>query len=109
MQRALERCFRVRGHDAVRGARQGFPKIRLALPVGTEQTQHVAPRLHRIVEAAKPHVDRADDFPATGVLGVGFEMRFDLRDQRFIERSSTGASCRAAWGWPGSRGEPNAK
>ena len=56
------------GDDAVGGAGQRLAEIGLALGGRAEQPQHVAPRLHRVVVAAEPHIDRAEHLPAAAVL-----------------------------------------
>ena len=85
-QGALERGLGFGGDDAVRGADQRLAEIGLALGARAVEPQRIAPRLHGVVEAAEPQVDRRDDLPAAAVLGILLEMRLDLRHQR-VERA----------------------
>ena len=43
--------------------------------------KRVAARLHRVVEPAHPQVDRRQHFPAAAIVGIAFEMAFDLRHE----------------------------
>ena len=80
-ERAIERGPGFSGDDAVRRAGQGLAEVGLAHGGRFQQPQRIAPRLHGVVVAAEPHIDRADDLPAAAVLGIAFEMRFHPRDQ----------------------------
>ena len=64
----------------------------------------LAKAFDRVVVAAEPHVDRAEQFPALAVVGVRGEMRLDPRDQRGDVLLSGGAARRAASGWSGRSG-----
>ncbi len=94
-QRALERGLRLVGDDAVRGRHQRLAEIGLAVGAWTIDPQRIAPRLHGILEAAEPHVDRPDHLPAAAILGIFRKMVLDLRDQR-VERAILQRGCGAA-------------
>ena len=88
--RPFERRLGVLRDDAVRRSDQGFAEIRLKVCftsfVLAVDPQCIAPRLHGVIEAAEPHVDRRDYLPAAAVFGIFLKMRFDLCDER-IERA----------------------
>jgi hypothetical protein len=80
-ERAIERLLRFRGHDPVCRIDNSFAEISLALRIDTADPQHVAAGLHRVVETAKPGIDRRQHLPAARILRVFFKMRFDARNQ----------------------------
>jgi len=82
VDRVVERFLGLGGDDAVGGGGERLAVIGFALGGRAEQAQRVAARLRCVVVAAEVHVDGRDHFPATAVVRVLLEMRFDAGKQR---------------------------
>ena len=85
-ERALECRLRLGGDDAVRFGEQRLAEIGLAVGARAVDAQRVAPRFHGIVETPKPHVNGADDLPATPIVRILLQMGLDIRNQP-VERA----------------------
>ena len=94
LHRPLERSLGLRRHDPVGGGDLRLTVVGLARRTCTVEPQRIAPRLHRILIATEPHVDRRDDVPATTILRIALQMGLDLRDQA-VDRAGLGRRTQA--------------
>ena len=78
---ALECRFGLNRHHAVRGGGLGFAEVGFARRALAVELQRFLSRFDRIVEAAKPHIDRGEHFPAWAIAGILRQVRLDLADE----------------------------
>src|ERR1700738_5179235 len=86
------------GHDSICSKHKGLAQGSLAFCIRTVEAQRIAPRCHRILETAQPHVNRRYQLPTTTIIGCFSEMLFHLRDEA-VDRL-TAARCND----PGTQG-----
>ena len=77
---AIESFFGFGGDDAAGAPVSASPRS-VSRRGCAQEAQRIAPRLHRIVVAAKPHIDRPDHLPAAAILGILLQMRLDPAEQ----------------------------
>ena len=108
-KRALERRLGLGGDDAVLRAGQRLAEIGLALRRSGRAAAAHSPRLHRVVVAPKPHIDRPEHLPAAAILRILLQMRLDPADQ-FHDRALLGSAIAPRrLRLPVSSGEPSVR
>ena len=105
---AFERSLGIDGDDAIGGGGQRLAKIGLPRGGIAVERQRFSSRRDGIVEAAEPHIDRRDDFPAGAVIGIAGKVGLDFADQAGDRFAALEVLTRAKAGSHGTFGEPSA-
>jgi len=85
--RPFEGSLGFGGHDSTGCGRFSLTQIGFTSCSRAVELHGLLARLHRVIEAPKPGIDRSEHFPAGAVIGARGQMRLDLADQtgdRFV-------------------------